>query len=582
MDGDGKNASTSQDKLQSDLCSICLQKIENKVFVDQCLHMFCKKCLLKWVKVKPECPLCKQGITKILHNVKSECDYDVMTLGELFGSEVVLDALQVVNANAISDEAHEELERMLSASHSVGSDGASTSQDVRNKISDFRRHIYEEGLWITSVRGDNSETNIFRRNIYCVSRLLRWLSRELSFIMENSDVDSSFVIELILTLIPLYHIKSEEFYSHIHPFLRSYTRQFLNEFFYFANSTQPIEIFDRLAIYSHRPGELTPIASPDPVPNSSENETIQKTASSEHEKTSNFSQPTFESQNLAFLSKPSTSGAQNNPQNLQKVSNQEIGKSKVKVNLNDNKEKEEDHRCETVEILKPKSQRTYKVIDLTSDEKIDNNCSVSNVAYTHVTDPVSDDDKISTIKDKGNSLAINQLLDQGNESVTRESNCQSEQPSTSNGRNKESNLLKPPNYSSLQSNLPSMLDEFVSFFHAKLAESNISISDILNNCSPRNYTTPSRVSNEHQYPSSNNPHRQCKEKQGESSKRKRLQPVSENLELRSDDATASSNYDHDDHQKDSSSSESSKCEKQEKGHSEHKRKCLHRRDNSEE
>ena len=57
-------------------CSICLGKLINKCFTDNCLHQFCFTCLLQWSKIKTECPLCKQTFKSIIHNVRSEGDYD--------------------------------------------------------------------------------------------------------------------------------------------------------------------------------------------------------------------------------------------------------------------------------------------------------------------------------------------------------------------------------------------------------------------------------------------------------------------------------------------------------------------------
>lgn len=57
-------------------CSICLGKLVNTSFTDSCLHQFCFSCLLQWSKIRPECPLCKQCFKSIIHNVRSEEDYD--------------------------------------------------------------------------------------------------------------------------------------------------------------------------------------------------------------------------------------------------------------------------------------------------------------------------------------------------------------------------------------------------------------------------------------------------------------------------------------------------------------------------
>lgn len=57
-------------------CPICLGTYKNKCFTDSCLHQFCFNCLLEWSKIKAECPLCKQSFKSIIHNVKSEREFE--------------------------------------------------------------------------------------------------------------------------------------------------------------------------------------------------------------------------------------------------------------------------------------------------------------------------------------------------------------------------------------------------------------------------------------------------------------------------------------------------------------------------
>lgn len=58
-------------------CAICLQQINSKCFAGTCYHEFCYECLVRWSKVKPECPLCKRSLTSIIHNVTEMDKYDV-------------------------------------------------------------------------------------------------------------------------------------------------------------------------------------------------------------------------------------------------------------------------------------------------------------------------------------------------------------------------------------------------------------------------------------------------------------------------------------------------------------------------
>ncbi|XP_015794574.1 E3 ubiquitin-protein ligase Topors [Tetranychus urticae] len=57
-------------------CSICLGGIEDQSFANKCFHSFCKTCLFEWSKVKPECPVCRQGFDSIIFNVKAMDDYE--------------------------------------------------------------------------------------------------------------------------------------------------------------------------------------------------------------------------------------------------------------------------------------------------------------------------------------------------------------------------------------------------------------------------------------------------------------------------------------------------------------------------
>ena len=63
-------------------CIICFNLIENEGFANECLHRFCRDCLFGWTKEKNECPICRKTFTTIIHNVKSDNDYEEMHVYE--------------------------------------------------------------------------------------------------------------------------------------------------------------------------------------------------------------------------------------------------------------------------------------------------------------------------------------------------------------------------------------------------------------------------------------------------------------------------------------------------------------------
>nr|CAH0113342.1 unnamed protein product [Daphnia galeata] len=64
------------DTISDSACAICLGKLENKCFANNCLHEFCYSCLFTWSKEKLKCPLCMQPFSSIIHNVRSNHEYD--------------------------------------------------------------------------------------------------------------------------------------------------------------------------------------------------------------------------------------------------------------------------------------------------------------------------------------------------------------------------------------------------------------------------------------------------------------------------------------------------------------------------
>jgi hypothetical protein len=58
-------------------CSVCLEDIKNRCVTNSCRHEFCFKCLKKWSKEKNYCPLCRTVYSQIIHNIRSDKEFNV-------------------------------------------------------------------------------------------------------------------------------------------------------------------------------------------------------------------------------------------------------------------------------------------------------------------------------------------------------------------------------------------------------------------------------------------------------------------------------------------------------------------------
>ena len=67
-------------EISDDSCSICIDDIKDMCYTDTCLHKFCFACLSEWVKRRHLCPMCKTEFTSIIHNIKSDAEYEITPL----------------------------------------------------------------------------------------------------------------------------------------------------------------------------------------------------------------------------------------------------------------------------------------------------------------------------------------------------------------------------------------------------------------------------------------------------------------------------------------------------------------------
>lgn len=79
-------------------CVICLNNIEHRCFLDNCLHSFCMACVSEWSKEKKLCPTCGQGFVAVFYNVRSIRSYKIRKFADDRRQSCLLKSMKNINS----------------------------------------------------------------------------------------------------------------------------------------------------------------------------------------------------------------------------------------------------------------------------------------------------------------------------------------------------------------------------------------------------------------------------------------------------------------------------------------------------
>lgn len=187
-------------------CPICLEdQIKNPSILHPCMHTFCSECINEWLGRSQQCPLCKQKILGLVHDIKSDTDYKMFKF----------------------------------------------DPNVSIPYHPYRVKIYDNGF---EVLFDKRIHNVpFSLDFYVKNqklyenRILKWIQRELETIFKSYSVEQTSVF--INSLLSIYEIKDEEFYENIKEYLKENTRKFIQELYLFCKSNLNMDIYDKKVEY---------------------------------------------------------------------------------------------------------------------------------------------------------------------------------------------------------------------------------------------------------------------------------------------------------------------------------------------
>ncbi|KAL1512836.1 hypothetical protein ABEB36_002355 [Hypothenemus hampei] len=304
-------------------CAICLGGCMNKCFSNSCMHQFCFQCLKEWSKIKAECPLCKQPFKSIIHNVKSNVEYEEHIvevpsrrlhatpngLADLAGlldvnardlDYVFENPFTIPSPPAPLQQRHEfhvrttvtvdsrgehAIQQMLLA-HPLTIGGRITVNaglpNPRTTLipfrhrrdysaTSFRRSVYTQNLWASPLpdifeRFRDCSPVFYRNNPSTRHRLVPWLNRELNALLYENTQLVMHLVDLIMDNLLRYHICSRTFRNMLREYLNNKTDQFVHEFHIFMRSPYDMFGYDMNVQYTSRTGfDITPILDDETV-----------------------------------------------------------------------------------------------------------------------------------------------------------------------------------------------------------------------------------------------------------------------------------------------------------------------------
>ncbi|XP_011499709.1 PREDICTED: E3 ubiquitin-protein ligase Topors-like [Ceratosolen solmsi marchali] len=425
-------------------CSICLGKLINKSFTDSCLHQFCFTCLLQWSKIKTECPLCKQTFKSIIHNVRSEEDYDQYHVQYTSQVAATLDVTADIHISGQWDVAvgvgvpvrpfmyrttmgaNRRYGMLLNPEavarrEQIPSVPSQISNEERRRRSanpiDYRRTVYRHRIWSAPLPDAfghyrESSAEYYRRHPAEINRLVPWLNRELQVLLNNRP-HIAYVMSVITESVTQYNILSPEFRNVVRPFFGIHTDHFLHEFSNYARTNFDLVGYDQAINYipnrglsnDYVPRTISPTPSRSSS-SSSDSDVRILNDSLDFPGLNSFSMPAAGS-HIIDIPGPSTVG---------QAFRVQLPYTTSDVLTISSTSSSSDNECEVIGYVKPRHERTPEIIDLSSSEAEEMNTplqfSETNNIQSEVVVPLKEENLPSTSSyDNGNRRTRRQSED---------------------------------------------------------------------------------------------------------------------------------------------------------------------------
>nr|CAG8460116.1 10590_t:CDS:1 [Entrophospora candida] len=252
---------TTTNEATSSNCSICLHQYQDQSYLNYCYHTFCYSCISQWIKTiakktkKPYCPLCKNKIKYIIHNIDEakgsflkyylENDY-----GERYGHG------NNVNNNGGEFKITEKDKMMITKKRkkwiqeiSSNNNNLSSNNNKHQRLEVYLKDLSPNNLEILKSKKSKKS----RINETDLKRIKPFITRDLKVIL--SDMYDEIIEEHVQSILTMYYFNGskteKEVIDLLKPWLKGekITQKFLSELNEFLNSDWNIEKWDELIEY---------------------------------------------------------------------------------------------------------------------------------------------------------------------------------------------------------------------------------------------------------------------------------------------------------------------------------------------
>ncbi|XP_054167081.1 E3 ubiquitin-protein ligase rnf8-B-like [Oppia nitens] len=180
-------------------CPICLSQLVDKCQLSNCRHEFCLKCLLRWTESHKNCPICRQLMTSIRHNIGDDADndYDLISVRllaiikrytiYLMNDENRIELLQkeLTEAETVRQQRQQVLDQLMNI---CGSNEQEINQSIDSMIETIYDGLY--GVHTGSIDDTNSSDGpTITTTYHSVSNY----ANETSIISPDSSSDVSYL-----------------------------------------------------------------------------------------------------------------------------------------------------------------------------------------------------------------------------------------------------------------------------------------------------------------------------------------------------------------------------------------------------